>query len=67
MDLDTLLTAVEREGRTLLAVADRNPTARIEHCPGWDADGLVAHMAGVWLFMATQAVSYTHLTLPTKA
>ena len=24
MDLDTLLTAVEREGRTLLAVADRN-------------------------------------------
>ena len=54
MDLDTLLTAVEREGRTLLAVADRNPTARIEHCPDWAADGLVAHMAGVWLFMAAQ-------------
>ncbi len=54
MDTNKLLAAVEREGRTLLAAVDRNPTAWIEHCPDWDATGLVDHMAGVWGFMAAQ-------------
>ena len=54
MDLKTLLTAVEREGRALLAAAERDPSARIEHCPDWDASGLVDHIAGVWSFMAAQ-------------
>ncbi len=54
MDHNTLLTAVEREGRALLAAAERDPSARIEHCPDWDASGLVDHIAGVWSFMAAQ-------------
>ena len=54
MDHNTLLTAVEREGRALLATAERDPSARIEHCPDWDASGLVDHIAGVWSFMAAQ-------------
>ena len=54
MDHNTLLTAVEREGRALLAAAERDPSTRIEHCPDWDASGLVDHIAGVWSFMAAQ-------------
>lgn len=54
MDHNTLLTAVEREGRALLAAAERDLSARIEHCPDWDASGLVDHIAGVWSFMAAQ-------------
>ena len=54
MDHNSLLAAIEREGRTLLAAVDRNPTARVEYCPDWDATGLVDHMAGVWGFMAAQ-------------
>lgn len=54
MDRNTLLTAVEHEGRALLAAAERDPSARIEHCPDWDASGLVDHIAGVWSFMAAQ-------------
>ena len=54
MDRNTLLTAVEREGRALLAAADRDPSARIEHCPDWDVAGLVDHMAMVWGFMTAQ-------------
>lgn len=54
MDRNTLLIAVEREGRALLAAAERDATARVEHCPDWDTTALVSHMTTVWGYMATQ-------------
>jgi len=54
MDLDSLLIAVQREGRALLAAAGQTPDAPIEHCPDWDMSGLVDHMSGIWTFMTAQ-------------
>ena len=51
------LTAIEREGRALLAAVDRAPDARVEHCPDWDNTGLADHMRSVWGFMATQVAA----------
>ena len=54
MDRQTLVVAVEREGRALLNAAERDSTARVEHCPEWDTTALVGHMKSVWGYMTTQ-------------
>ena len=54
MDGEALLIAVRREGNALLAAAESDPTASIEHCPDWDIAAMVEHVAGVWTFMTAQ-------------
>jgi uncharacterized protein (TIGR03083 family) len=52
MDTDTLLSAVEREGRALAAAGRAGLDAPVPSCPGWGVADVVGHMARVFRSIA---------------
>ena len=57
MDTTDLLNAFDREGRALLTAAASDPSAKVEHCPDWDVEALVGHMAMVWTYITAQVTA----------
>ncbi|MGH3413183.1 MAG: maleylpyruvate isomerase family mycothiol-dependent enzyme [Marmoricola sp.] len=51
LSLDEQLTAITTHSKGLAAAAERDLTAAVEHCPGWDIAELVRHVTEVhWLW-----------------
>lgn len=51
------LDAVRRDGDALLRAVASHPEAPVPTCPGWTATDLLAHVEGVWRYVARQARS----------
>jgi uncharacterized protein (TIGR03083 family) len=55
------LKALRRDGDALLHAAGRNPVAAVPSCPGWSVNDLLAHLGGVYRYVARQARSEERL------
>jgi uncharacterized protein (TIGR03083 family) len=52
---DLALRRLEADGEAFFAAAERDPTADVQACPGWNVDKLVGHMGRIHTW-ATQVV-----------
>lgn len=55
------LEALRRDGDALLHAAGRNPLADVPFCPGWSVNDLLAHLGGIYRYVARQVRSEERL------